>query len=81
MVIRVKTEGKKIFLPIPSNWVFSRIGLRFLKKNDEDGNFANISPKQMRNIRKTICKMRKRHKNWNLVEVDSSDGTYVRIKL
>ena len=81
MVIRIKTKGKKIFLPIPSNWVFSRIGLRFLKKHDDDGDFANLSPKHMRNIRKTIRKMRRKHKNWNLVEVNSSDGTYVRIKL
>ena len=81
MIIRIKTEGKKIFLPIPSSWAFSRMGLHFLKKNDDDGDFANITPKQMRNIRKTIRKMRKKHKNWNIVEVDSSDGTYVRIKL
>ena len=81
MVIRIKTKGKKIFLPIPSNWVFSRIGLHFLKKNDNDGDFANLSPKHMRNIRKTIRKMRRKHKNWNIVEVNSSDGTYVRIKL
>lgn len=81
MIIRIKAEGKKIFLPIPSDWVFSRVGLHFLKKNDNDGDFANLSPKHMRNIRKTIRKMRKKHKKWNLVEVDSSDGTYVRIKL
>ena len=81
MTVRIKTEGKKIFIPIPISWAFGRIGLSYLKKHDEDGSWSNATPKAMKNIRKTMRKMKKIHKNWNFVEVDSSDGTSVRIKL
>lgn len=81
MVIRIKSEGTRIFLPIPTMWVFSGTGLFFLKKLDKDESFKGLKPKHMRNIRKTIRRMRKRHKKWNLVEVDCTDGTFVRIKL
>ena len=81
MIIRIKTEGKKIVLPIPMLWAFGRTGLNFLKKHSDDDAFKNVTPKDMKKIRKTMRKMKKIHKNLNLVEVDSSDGTSVRIKL
>ena len=81
MIIKIKTEGKKIFLPIPTLWAFSGIGLYFLIKFDKDGDFSGLKPKHMRNIRKTIRHMRRKHKKWNLVEAECADGTYVRIKL
>ena len=81
MIIRIKTEGKKIVLPIPVLWAFGRLGLSFLKKHVDDESFKNVTPKDMKKIRKTIRKMKRKHKKWNLVEVDSSDGTSVRIKL
>jgi hypothetical protein len=81
MTIKIKTDGKKIFIPIPVTWAFGRIGLNYLKKHDEDGSFSNVTPKTMKNIRKTIRKMKRIHKKWNLVEVESNDGTSVRIRL
>ena len=81
MVIRIKSEGKRIFLPIPIMWAFSRIGLHFLKKTDKDGSFDGLKPKHLRSIRKTIRRMKRKYKKWNLVEVDYADGTFVRIKL
>ena len=81
MIIRIKTEGKKIVLPIPVLWAFGRTGLNFLKKHIDDDAFKNVTLKDMKKIRKTMRKMKRKHKNWNLVEVDSSDGTSIRIKL
>ena len=81
MTIRIVTEGKRIFLPIPITWAFGRIGLKYLKKHDDTDSFKNVTPKAMRKIRRTIRRMRRKHKTWNLVEVDSSDGTSVRIRL
>lgn len=81
MVIRIKSEGKRIFLPIPIMWTFSRIGLHFMKKLDKEGSFDGLKPKHLRSIRRAIRRMRKKHKKWNLVEVDCADGTFVRIKL
>ena len=81
MVIKIKTRGKKIFLPIPTMWAFSGVGLYFLKKFDTDNTFSGLKAKDMRKIRKTIRRMRRKHKKWNIVEADCTDGTYVRIKL
>ena len=81
MVIRIKSEGTRIFLPIPTMWVFSGTGLFFLKKLDKDESFKGLKPKHLRSIRRAIRRMRKKHQKWNLVEVDCADGTFVRIKL
>jgi hypothetical protein len=35
----------------------------------------------MKKIRKTLRRMRKIHKNWNIVEVDSADGDHIIIRL
>ena len=51
MVIRIKSEGTRIFLPIPTMWVFSGTGLFFFKKLDKDESFKGLKPKHMRNIR------------------------------
>ena len=81
MKIRIKSQEKNFTIALPTAWVFSRVGLHFLKKQDEEGDFSGLTPRSMRKIRKTIRKLKKKHKSWNLVEVDSSDGTYVRIHL
>lgn len=81
MVIKIKSENKKLFIPIPALWAFSGIGLRFLKKYDTSGTFNRLKAKDMRKIRKTIRRMRRKHKKWNLVEVETPGGAYVKIRL
>jgi hypothetical protein len=81
MIIKIKAEGKKIFFAIPISWAFSRVGLYFLNKYNPDGTFNGITVKSMRNIRKTLRRMRKKYRNWNLVEVESSEGDSVIIKM
>ena len=81
MKIKIKSEEKNFTIAFPTAWAFSRIGLHFLKKQDDEGDFSGLTPKSMRKIRQTIRKLKKKHKAWNLVEVDTSDGTYVRIRM
>ena len=81
MKIKIKTEKLNLFFAVPTVLVFSDIGLLFMKICDKYGDFKGVTFKDMRNIRKTIRRIRKKHKNWNLVEVDSTDGTCVRVKL
>lgn len=81
MKIKIKTEKLNLFFAVPTFLVFSDIGLLFMKICDKDGDFKRVTFKDMRNIRKTIRRMRKKYTNWNLVEVDSTDGTCVRVKL
>lgn len=85
MRIRIDSEEKKLNLALPSGLmsriVFSGLGLRYLKKHGGDDAFSNLTKRDMKNIRKTLRRMRKIHKNWNIVEVDSSDGDHIIIRL
>ena len=85
MRINVESEGKKIRLALPSGLIygiaFSGVGLKYLKRYGENEAFANVTKQDIKNIRKTIKRMRKIHKKWNIVEVDSADGDRVRVRL
>ena len=81
MKIKIMSERHNIHFAFP-NWLFlNRASLSFLKKNDSEGMWKNVKPSHIRNIRRTIRRMRKTHKGWYLVEVESADGTGVKIKL
>ena len=85
MRINIESEGKKIRLALPSGLIygfaFGRAGLKYLKRYVDADMFANMTKKDMKKIRKTLLRMRKIHKNWNVVEVDSSDGDRIKIRL
>ena len=85
MRINIESEGKKIRLALPSGLiyglVFGRAGLKYLKRYVDADMFANMTKKDMKKIRKTLLRMRKIHKSWNVVEVDSSDGDRIKIRL
>lgn len=83
MKISIKDEGKKFFIPFPTSLIFSSFSLWILKKGTLDVrgiDFSKLSPEAMRNIRRTIRRMRKIHKNLYLVEVEDGNST-VKIKL
>ena len=84
MRIKIESQEKNLNLALPSGLVsriaFSGVGLRYLKKHG-DNSFKNLTKRDMKNIRKTLRRMRKIHKNWNIVEVDSADGDHVIIRL
>lgn len=83
MKISIKKEGKKFLIPIPTSLIFSSFSLWILKHSTSaviDAGFSKLSPKAMRNIRRTIRKMRKIHKNLYFVEVEDGDST-VKIRL
>ena len=84
MRIKIESQEKNLNLALPSGLVsriaFSGVGLRYLKKHGDDA-FKNLTGRDMKNIRKTLRRMRKIHKNWNIVEVDSADGDHIIIRL
>lgn len=80
MLIRVKSEGKKFFIPIPNrlflNRLFVLIAHKELKKHGID-----IPQKKLYALVKVIRRYKWRHPKWTLVEVHSSDGDDVEIRM
>ena len=81
MKIVVKSnEGPNIWLPIPSGLVLNRFvaGLapQYLKEYGLD-----ITKEQAILFLKALNQYRRNHPEWVLAEVQSSDGSYVKIKL
>ena len=81
MRIVVKSnKGPNIWLPIPSGLVLNRfvagIAPRYLKDHG-----INITKEQAVAFIVALNRYRRKHPDWVLVEVQSSDGDYVKIKL
>ena len=80
MKIRVRSEGKKFFFIVP-NWLFLNrlfvlIAHKELKKHGID-----IPQKKLYALVKVIRRYKWRHPKWTLVEVHSSDGDDVEIRM
>ena len=80
MIVVTSNEGMNIRLPIPSGLVLNRFvagfAPKYLKKYGLD-----ITKKQAGAFIKVLNQYRHKHPEWVLVEVQSSDGEYVKIKL
>ena len=81
MKIVVKTnEGPNIWLPIPSGLVLNRFiagfAPQYLKEYGLD-----ITKEQAILFVKALNQYRRNHPEWVLAEVQSSDGSYMKIKL
>lgn len=79
MRIRITTEKTDMRLIFPTSLVFSRLGLVFLQKSGNKS-FTGVNAKSMKEIRRTVKKMKKLHKDWYAVEACSADGSGVRIR-
>ena len=80
MLIRVKTEGKKFIIPIPNYLLLNRLSVliahKELKKHGID-----IPQKKLYALVREIHRFKWQHPKWTLVEVHSSDGDDVEIKM
>ena len=86
MKITIKEGKKKLIIPIPNWLLFSSLSARILKINlksegdDGDPIRLDLTPRQMRKIRKCIRKMKKIHKDWYLVDMlDGEDTVKIRM--
>ncbi len=93
MRITVKDKNHRFSLLLPNillinSWLLnedSKFHQKYVKKHMEDGEHGEISfclsGKAARRARRIIRKTRRKHPDWYLVDVQSSDGEIVKIKL
>ena len=81
MRIVVKSnEGPNLWLPIPSGLVLNRFVAGFAPKYLREYGL-NITKEQAIAFIKELNRYRHKHPEWVLVEVESSDGEYVKVEL
>ena len=80
MIIKVRSDEIKLWIPVPMGLVFSDLTAAFLPKLMEQ-NGMTITPKQARKLMRGIRKCRRRHRGLTLVDVQSAYGQSVEIKL
>ena len=87
MKITVKHEKHRFFFVFPNlfflnAWVVNRMFKDKRRPDHEDAAVTfHLSGKDMRRIRKIIRKTRRAHPDWCLVDVKSSSGETVKVKL
>lgn len=81
MRIIVKQEkGKNIRILLPSRLILNRVTAAFIPLALKDSDLK-ITRRQAYAMIKTILDCRRRFPDWSLVEVDSTNGEHIRIKL
>ena len=79
-IVVKSSDGKKIWLPIPSGLVFNPLTACFAPKFlKEQG--IEITRAQAIAFVKELNRYRRKHPKWVLMEVERAEGDYVKIKL
>lgn len=83
MKIQITNQARTFTIPFPTALVFNkasaRIGSHYIRRYAPDT--AQIPPEALEVLFGELRRIRKKHGNWDLVEVCSSDGEYVKITL
>lgn len=80
MIIKVRNDDGKLWIPVPIMWVFSDLTALFVPKIMEQ-NGVTITPKQARKLMRGMRKCFRRHRGLTLVEAETAYGQSVEIKL
>ena len=81
MIVKVRAkDGPNLTIPIPTALLCSRLTAGFSAKMMAQ-NGLNATPEQMIRFFRTARQYKKRHPDWVMVEVESSTGDYVFVKL
>ena len=79
-IVLKSNEGPNIWLPLPSGLVLNRFVAGFAPQYLKDYGI-DISKEQAVLFVKALNQYRHKHPEWILVEVESSSGEYVKVKL
>ena len=84
MRIKVKSGDTNINIPVPTNLVFSKgsvwLANRFGRKYAGDA-MKDLPPEALDKLFAEFRRIKRKHGSWDLVEVESSDGSQVLIRL
>ncbi len=91
MKIKVKAQGHKLTIPIPTGLLFGKTAIRLWLKiarsavgraSDRDAEaFHRIPDAAIAAFCEELMRVKKKHGHWDLVEVRSADGEEVLIRL
>ena len=77
----VFVNKKNMFIWIPNFLVLNSTALKIAKKQPGGKHIPDIPKEFLPKLRKAIRQVKKIHKNWVLVDVESADGEKVQVKL
>ena len=77
----VVVNKKNMFIWIPNCFVLNSTALKIAKKQPGGQHIPDIPKEFLPKLRKAIRQVKKIHKNWVLVDVESADGEKVQVKL
>ena len=81
MIVKVRAkDGPNLTIPIPTALLCSRLTAGFSAKMMAQ-NGVNATPEQMVRFFRAARQYKRKHPDWVLVEVESSTGDYVFVKL
>ncbi len=80
-IIVKESEGKNIRLLLPTGMVLNRLTAGLISKALVERAKMDLSTGQMMRLMRELKRFKRKHPDWVLVEVQSSDGDYVKIKL
>lgn len=84
MKIHIKSEGKNLRLYLPTGLLFSktvaRLGCKYGQRYAGDA-VKGLSPEAMEALFAEFRSIKRKFKKWELVDIENTDGSFVRIIL
>ena len=81
MIVKVRAkDGPNLTIPIPTGLLCNRLTAGFSAKMMEQ-NGMHATPEQMVRFFRGVRQYKRKHPDWVMVEVESSTGDYVYVKL
>lgn len=82
MKIIVRNQEQNLNLTLPTNLIFSKFVLKLVLKNSRHiAKIDQIPSQAIDAMVDELRRVKKKHGSWDLVEVRSADGEYVKITL
>ena len=81
MIIKIRSnDGPNLFIPFPTGLLCNRLTAGFAAKAMEQNGWR-ATPAQMVRFFRAVRRYKRKHPDWVLTEVQSSNGDYVYVKL
>ena len=81
MIVKIRSQsGPNLFIPIPTGLFCNRLTAGLAAKAMQQNGW-NATPEQMVRFFQAARQYKRKHPDWVLAEVRSSDGDYVYVKL